>query len=1675
MKFFCCSKGDQSGGESEPPRPTHVPDKPPAKIAGSSANTAAPAIPSPTLSEEVSPIQEKPKHHEKSDLWKEAFNSSTTDAINDVINQTREKYTEWQKGSLKIKRKSGDDIVVCDVTEKILTAALQAQKLITNMVSTDIQRRDAMFASSEYLAKNLAYYALVDTHFRDDQAEGGENLDTALVKVYTAILNYAAEVTKVQQESTLGRIGRSVKTFDEQRLTQLDAAIKTQQVEAEKWTDLVETLRDRSRAQKILDDVDENLAISKKIYSKLLDDQENEIMRGISSLPFSATQRRTQGYRTPDTGTWFLHSKEYKDWKSIPGSVLWLYGVVIQDIEKLCEEDSSKSLAYWYFEFTQSNSQSVENMMRSLIRQLSRSPLAPSVRNCWEHSIRKEIQPSRETITTMLDDVCSDMPSDVFLILDALDECPTDIKERQQLLSLLIGLAEAHRKNIHILATGRPEQDIKAAMEKFSSVDLEKKLARDVEFFVRAALEKEYLQQADEEIKTSIVKALLDTEERRFRWADLQLKRFEDCPTDDDIREALRTIPQTLEETYQSILDKIKQKKKQHLARQMLMLCAFAGGPLSVRAVAFSASLRLPSFVLDICTSSLLSVSEETVRLAHSSVKEFLVVSKDSDDGDGCRFSEIAAHEMLATKTIDLLLKQTEELNEETAMNQPYLIYAACHWHTHIAALGDIFLWPVGLPEKVDFLFTEPTIYLNWSRIENRAHSSLHWNRIPQHCSSPIHVALDLSLVRTVDNMADQGADALRDGIGFILMTAVTRGHLELVDSLLKKNLPINERMARDMVSAFRLDEASEFYETSKMRLKTVMNTMREVGLLQDSSQNSDKNLPEWVLSIAVRNWTAGLEIIRPLLDWHDMGLVSLNLPDDLVSAVVWNARYKDEIFDLLFATYHDQLTIPPDILDPKSGVLMCGPGQADIFANLVIRKSAPFMRDRTMKSMAENFTTKHMELVLQACPDIRVTEDVLAGAALNEFNPGMLSFLWPRREQGASITEDILIKVTSRYRIADVLKLLINDLGSGIQLSDHVMEKVIEHQEGMLVMKMLCESQKVTFETSAKMIEIAILRSDDPLEMLEILDLFRNNGKSEAPVTESMISAAAGHHKYANSLISYLSRMQEQPISVTESVLINAASQSDPLVVDTLLEKCPEVPLSDQVFLAAGSNAQVLSRLLDRRSEFVPIDQIVANLASENPSPEVLNLLIDRKFLDVDEQLLENMAGRHQTLAAILSRAPHMPITHRVLLEATNDPQSIRLLLDKGGIDDLITEDVLIAPTRRSYDLDRFQQVVQAIIHRKGAAPITENVFQAVSCNPHLCRSFMWLFDQPRSSEEPFTEGILIAAANCCELGPFQQIVKAIISRTGSAPITGNVIKKVLCSFGLFELSPWLLNQPRSSDEPFTEDILIAATEHCNSDQFKQVVEAMINRTGSAPVTESVFLAVLSVDGYRASTLCGVFPWLYGQRQSIHSPSTEDILLGAMKLLDSTRLQNVVSNIIDHMGSAPITERMLRGILCNGPLEAFPSLFDQRQDPKVTLEDICDSILRDMEAPAEGKMHALVCLMPPCDDEELGTTRSLLAKYPYDFEHEDNYGFDDLVNFLVRDFTTPFSDFHRAADLVLERCGLVAVENFLNAQPNVVISDTLLQAAKRNVIANRDELMSLLEKERNRRAMAIE
>jgi hypothetical protein len=60
----------------------------------------------------------------------------------------------------------------------------------------------------------------------------------------------------------------------------------------------------------------------------------------------------------------------------------------------------------------------------------------------------------------------------VYLILDALDECPKTSglpSKRQQILDLIRDLVDLHLLNLHICVTSRPEVDIKDILENLAS------------------------------------------------------------------------------------------------------------------------------------------------------------------------------------------------------------------------------------------------------------------------------------------------------------------------------------------------------------------------------------------------------------------------------------------------------------------------------------------------------------------------------------------------------------------------------------------------------------------------------------------------------------------------------------------------------------------------------------------------------------------------------------------------------------------------------------------------------------------------------------------------------------------------------------------------------------------------------------------------------------------------------------------------------------------------------------------------------------------------------------------------------------------------------------------------------------------------------------------------------
>jgi hypothetical protein len=168
------------------------------------------------------------------------------------------------------------------------------------------------------------------------------------------------------------------------------------------------------------------------------------------------------------TGTWFIKSKPFADWKTNPYSFLWIHGIpgcgktilcstITEDVVHHCSLNPNFAVVYFYFDFNDVERQFHENMIRSLVTQLSiQSQSIPrALESLFVSKMDGQQQPmAGELLTTLRQMVCE--LDETFIILDGLDEC----RDRQQLLATIEEIVGWKCKGLHILVTSRREKDI---------------------------------------------------------------------------------------------------------------------------------------------------------------------------------------------------------------------------------------------------------------------------------------------------------------------------------------------------------------------------------------------------------------------------------------------------------------------------------------------------------------------------------------------------------------------------------------------------------------------------------------------------------------------------------------------------------------------------------------------------------------------------------------------------------------------------------------------------------------------------------------------------------------------------------------------------------------------------------------------------------------------------------------------------------------------------------------------------------------------------------------------------------------------------------------------------------------------------------------------------------------
>lgn len=205
-----------------------------------------------------------------------------------------------------------------------------------------------------------------------------------------------------------------------------------------------------------------------------------KIERWLSPPDPSTNYNKALQQRHEGSGLWFLHGGAFAKWRIRRNSFLWLYGIpgcgktILSSaiIKHLDSTPSSQPRLSFYFDFNDTSKQTFESMIRSLIIQLS----------CKNEDTWKELdslfsscedgrqQPSCDSLCKVLLHMI-DQVKEVWIVLDALDECTTKGEKappREKLLSWMKDLLNSEQRNVHLLVTSRPEQDIKSVISEFA-------------------------------------------------------------------------------------------------------------------------------------------------------------------------------------------------------------------------------------------------------------------------------------------------------------------------------------------------------------------------------------------------------------------------------------------------------------------------------------------------------------------------------------------------------------------------------------------------------------------------------------------------------------------------------------------------------------------------------------------------------------------------------------------------------------------------------------------------------------------------------------------------------------------------------------------------------------------------------------------------------------------------------------------------------------------------------------------------------------------------------------------------------------------------------------------------------------------------------------------------------
>ncbi|KAK5993626.1 Vegetative incompatibility HET-E-1-like protein [Cladobotryum mycophilum] len=1223
-------------------------------------------------------------------------NATSAEALMRGLLADREK-KQWRvpllEKDVKIRAQIEKLTKFCLYTDEIVKQAFSAQphaamawsgvSILLPLITSGKVQHDAMLAGFEYIGDIQMYWKIYEEGNRINVDPRHKEIREALVKLYSYIVEYQARVICHLSSAQLSRTWQKVADLNDwdgrkQGIAELDAhccrlVSESDKVRIERQRDL--QLQEIQESRTILSEIRKGLQdLENQAVSRYNDAMESALLRDLSSD--YEHYKNINPLRVQGTCEWLFNDANFRKWRaSTESSILWV------SAGPGCGK-SVLTRCLTGVEGQMDSASGLTGILHQLFVQDSTGDLIKHGLASHRNHGDKLRHNFAELWRVLLASAKSYPSGDIICVLDALDECSEETREKFLLALDNFFTVEAHRCRLKFLITSRPYDDLEAAFKRHTKrssylrVDGDDKvmeIGREINFVIDIKVE-EFTEDFSENHRKILSERLKAMDNRTYLWLhltfDIIKKRRSFFSKASRIQDLLNSVPTRVSEAYETILNHTSDDlDDQLMTKGLLEIILAATRPLTLEEANHALTLRVakgdfPSqvaindelwpkegfkTVVKNLSGLFITVCDSRLSFIHLTAREFLTDTNKQGKWHG-RFPVQQSHATMSISCIRYLSAVDPgtlhgEL-EIVGKDFPFLPYALTNWSSHYNSQHDA--GRQNLCESARKLCDTSEGRGNQLVQMYCQSNTMFWVMEEESDYTQLNLACGLGLTPVVRQILN-GLN-MDPGYAEIYFRAISaaawQGNADVVRCLLEST---SDNEAHKQGDSMALTAVLSSYHLDKLRQFEVVKT------ILDGNSNNIQILDEEAISCAM--YMGGRALVSLLLE--RLG-DQIHFSDDVLEKAISNPDDGAEVVELLLDQRGDEVHTSENILMAAAYNYRSA---AQVLAVLLKRRGA----------------------------EVQITEKILVQAAENqECGSDIFALLLEQRGESIRITDNVVTAAAKNPGCAlDMLKLLFQQRGDEIEITETLAEAVVGSRKfGNQLLKFILDTRgHNSISITASILEEAAGNLGCGTQVTTmLLDIA---GAINVPVTAKAIENAAENRFQGHEILSCIFGKLGSGLPITERAFEKAAEnmQRGAEVMDLLLGAVDDgVPITAQTIELAARNSEsgkgILEHILKKRGNGIPITAKALEKAAHNSGPEVMSMLLDAvgDRVPITSEAVMNAAKNRkrgkELMELLLQRRPEeVRVTDEVLAAAARNEgcaEEIKAILLRKRDDDM-------------------------------------------------------------------------------------------------------------------------------------------------------------------------------------------------------------------------------------------------------------------------------------------------------------------------------------------------------------------------------------------------------------------